>query len=92
MELRKLVNQSINETLGRTVLTSITTLFVVVSLMLLGGGLIVDFALALTIGVVVGTYSSVFIAAPVLIFFDEYIEKRRTRAKQQNRPGTHAAA
>jgi preprotein translocase subunit SecF len=92
MELRKLVNQSINETLGRTVLTSITTLFVVVSLMLLGGGLIVDFAMALTIGVVVGTYSSVFIAAPVVIFFDEYMEKRRTRAKQQNRPGTHAAA
>jgi preprotein translocase SecF subunit len=73
MDLSKLVNQSINETLSRTVLTSLTTLFVVVSLLVWGGGLIKDFALALTIGVIVGTYSSVFIASPLVIIFDKYI-------------------
>ena len=73
MDLSKLVNQSINETLSRTILTSVTTLFVVVALLVWGGGLIKDFALALTIGVIVGTYSSVFIASPLVIIFDKYI-------------------
>jgi len=73
MNLSKLVNQSINETLSRTVLTSVTTLFVVTSLLVWGGGLIKDFALALTIGVIVGTYSSIFIASPLVIISDKYI-------------------
>jgi preprotein translocase SecF subunit len=62
-----IVNSAINETLSRTVLTSGTTLMVTLVLVLFGGSVIHDFALALTIGVVVGTYSSVFIAAPFLI-------------------------
>ena len=62
-----IVNRSINETLGRTVLTSLTTLMVVVTLFLLGGGIIHDFAFALIIGVVVGTYSSIYVASPILL-------------------------
>ena len=56
------LNTSINQTLSRTVLTSFTTLFVVLTLWLLGGGAVADLAFALVIGVMVGTYSSVFIA------------------------------
>ncbi len=62
-----IVNRSINETLGRTVLTSLTTLMVVVTLFVLGGGIIHDFAFALIIGVVVGTYSSIYVASPILL-------------------------
>lgn len=67
-----LVNQSINETLSRTILTSLTTLITVVVLFLLGGGVIHNFAFALIIGVVVGTYSSIYIASPVVLFFEPY--------------------
>lgn len=62
-----LVDRSINETLPRTVMTSATTLVVLVSLLLLGGPVIRDFALILSIGIVVGTYSSIFVASPVLV-------------------------
>ncbi|MBN2333474.1 MAG: protein translocase subunit SecF [Deltaproteobacteria bacterium] len=61
------INASINETLSRTILTSLTTLLVLISLYFLGGGVIHDFAFALIVGVVVGTYSSIFIASPVVI-------------------------
>ena len=62
-----LVNQSINETLPRTLLTSGTTLAVLFCLLLLGGAVIRDFTLVLILGVVIGTYSSVFVASPALI-------------------------
>ena len=63
----RIINVSINETLSRTVLTSVTTLVVVMSIYLLGGGLIRDFAFALIIGVLIGTYSSIFVASPILL-------------------------
>jgi preprotein translocase subunit SecF len=63
----ELVNQSINETLPRTVLTSGTTLVVLLSLFFLGGAVIRDFTLVLILGVAVGTYSSIFVASPALI-------------------------
>ena len=63
----ELINQSINETLSRTILTSLTTVLVLISLFFLGGGVIHDFAFALIVGVVVGTYSSIFIASPIVI-------------------------
>jgi preprotein translocase subunit SecF len=75
------VNRSINETLSRTLLTSITTLFVVVSLFALGGGQISDFALALTIGIVVGTYSSVYVASPMVVVLDKIVEKQKVQPK-----------
>ncbi|MFW6151735.1 MAG: protein translocase subunit SecD [Verrucomicrobiota bacterium] len=65
----EICNLSINQTLGRTLLTSLTTLLAVVMLLLFGGGAVNDFALALFIGVVVGTYSSVFIATPVVLLW-----------------------
>ena len=60
-----IVNESVNQTLNRTLLTSGTTLFVLFSIFLFGGEIINDFAFALLIGVVAGTYSSIFIASPV---------------------------
>ena len=66
------VNSSINETLSRTILTSGTTLLVVLALFIFGGGVIHNFAFALLIGILIGTYSSIFVASPVLIFWDDY--------------------
>ncbi len=63
----ELINTSINETLSRTILTSVTTILVLFSLFFLGGGVIHDFAFALMVGVIVGTYSSIFIASPIVI-------------------------
>ncbi len=62
-----IVNRSINETLSRTLLTSLTTLIVLVTLYILGGGIIHDFAFAMIIGILIGTYSSIYIASPVLL-------------------------
>lgn len=62
-------NLSINQTLSRTLLTSITTLLTVVMLLIFGGGAINDFALALFIGIIVGTYSSIFVATPVMLLW-----------------------
>ncbi|MBN2704384.1 MAG: protein translocase subunit SecD [Pontiellaceae bacterium] len=66
---KEIANLSINQTLSRTLLTSITTLLTVVMLLVLGGGAVNDFALALFIGILVGTYSSVFIATPVALLW-----------------------
>jgi len=66
------VNRSINETLSRTILTSGTTLLVVLALFIFGGGVIHNFAFALLIGVLVGTYSSIFVASPILLFWESY--------------------
>lgn len=63
----RLVNASVNETLSRTVITSMTTLAVVTALVIFGGEVIKDFALTLLVGVLIGTYSSMFIASPVLV-------------------------
>jgi len=64
-----LINRSVNQTLSRTILTSGTTLLVVVFLFFFGGGVIHDFALALLVGIGVGTYSSIFVASPILLTF-----------------------
>jgi preprotein translocase subunit SecF len=65
--LATIINKSINETLARTLLTSLTTLVVVVALFVLGGGIIHDFAFALLVGILIGTYSSIFVASPILL-------------------------
>ena len=62
-----IINRSVNETLSRTLLTSGTTLVVVIALFMLGGGIIHNFAFAMIIGVVVGTYSSIYVASPILL-------------------------
>jgi preprotein translocase SecF subunit len=63
----KMVNASINETISRTIITSLTTLLVVLALVIFGGEVIKDFAVTLVIGVIIGTYSSIFIASPVVV-------------------------
>lgn len=68
-DLKTLCNKAINSTLSRTLLTSITTLIACLTLFIFGGGAINDFALAMVIGVLVGTYSSVFVAVPVMIWW-----------------------
>lgn len=72
MTYLEIMNLSINQTLSRTLLTSATTLFVTVILFVFGGDAINDFALALCIGVVVGTYSSIFVASPAVYFVQKY--------------------
>ncbi|MBL7085233.1 MAG: protein translocase subunit SecD, partial [Candidatus Omnitrophica bacterium] len=64
---REIVNASINQTLSRTLITSLTTLLVVLALFLLGGAVIKDFAFVLLVGIIVGTYSSIFVASPLLV-------------------------
>ncbi len=75
--LEVILNRSINETLSRTILTSLTTLFVVVALFVLGGGIIHDFAFALIVGIVVGTYSSIFVASPILLTWQTRQRKKK---------------
>lgn len=76
----EMINTSINQTLSRTLLTSLTTLIVVVLLYAFGGEGIHAFAFALVIGVIVGTYSSVFVASPVLLWLVERAEKKAANA------------
>jgi len=76
-DLEDVLNMSVNQTLSRTFLTSITTILALLSLYFLGGEVIKPFAFAMPIGVVVGTYSSIFIASPLLLFLEnKYGEAR----------------
>jgi preprotein translocase subunit SecF len=72
----QVMNSSINETLSRTLLTSLTTLVVVIALYTLGGGVIHDFAFAILVGILVGTYSSIFVASPILLVWEDRFEKK----------------
>jgi preprotein translocase subunit SecF len=69
--LKEQINLALNETLTRTMLTSITTLMVAVVMFLMGGDGIANFFFAICIGVFIGTYSSMFVAAPTILFFDK---------------------
>ncbi len=73
----EVVNASINETLSRTVITSLTTLVVILFLFFLGGEVLRDFSFALLIGVVVGTYSSIFVASPILVEWNKKSPAKR---------------
>jgi len=74
--LEETVNIGINETLGRTVVTSITTFTAVLMLFLFGGGALSEFALTLMIGIAVGTYSSIFVASPILVDWHAKLKKK----------------
>lgn len=69
--LESIFNNSINETLSRTIITGLTTLLATTSLLFFGGEVIHDFALALVIGILVGTYSSVFVASPLVVLWEK---------------------
>ncbi|HEY5448441.1 MAG TPA: protein translocase subunit SecF, partial [Polyangia bacterium] len=83
----RVVNQSINETLSRTILTSATVFFVTLAMNIWGVGVIRDFAFAMNVGVIVGTYSSIFIASPILIWLNEkFTANQRKNQRQARRP------
>jgi preprotein translocase subunit SecF len=84
--IERVINDSINETLSRTLLTSLTTLIVVAALFILGGPVIHNFAFALIIGIAVGTYSSIYIASPAVIYW----ETIRTRLAQKRMAGRNS--
>ena len=78
-----LVNRSINQTLSRTILTSGLTFLAVLSLYLFGGDVIHGFAFAMVVGVLIGTYSSIAIASPILVFWQTRAGKGRVREKRK---------
>jgi len=80
-DLEQLMNLSINQTLSRTFITSGTTLMVVLSLYIFGGEVINTFAFVLLIGIIVGTYSSIFIASPVALAMNKLLVSRRERRR-----------
>ncbi len=86
-DLAESINESVTRTLARTTLTSLTTFFVVFTLFIFGGEIIHAFAFTLLVGVVVGTYSSIFVASPVLMWFGfsvkDYHEKLARKAKRE---------
>ncbi|MCO5163642.1 MAG: protein translocase subunit SecDF [Mesorhizobium sp.] len=90
MPMEQLLDLSMNQTLSRTFLTGITTLFALISLYLFGGEVIASFTLAMIFGIVVGTYSSIFVAGPLLILFKlrpEMFERdEKAVAKQDTGP------
>ncbi len=87
--LAEVLDTSINQTLSRTLLTSVTT-FIAVAILLVfnygGGSVLEGFAFALCFGIIVGTYSSIFIASPALLFFENRSEKKRKAAKSAGAP------
>ena len=68
ISMDEIANISVNETLSRTIITSITTLLALVSIYVLGGEILRGFSFAMILGVLIGTYSSIFVASPVLKF------------------------
>ena len=87
IELANIINESVTRTLARTTLTSLTTFFVVFTLFMFGGEIIHAFAFTLLVGVVVGTYSSIFVASPILLAFGfdvkNYHVKLAAKAKRE---------
>ncbi len=80
----EVINLGVNNTISRTIITSLTTLFVILMLFLFGGAVIRGFAFALLIGVLVGTYSSVFVATPVVNYLTSEAEFKRTKSGKAN--------
>jgi preprotein translocase subunit SecF len=79
--LGEIINASVNETLSRTILTSFTVFLVLIALFFLGGPVIHDFAFALLVGIFVGTYSSIFIASPIVLLFENIQLSKMKRKK-----------
>ncbi len=84
--LLETINQSLNETLGRTMLTSVTTLLVVLALFFFGGEILHQFSAALLIGVLVGTYSSIYIASPLLVLQQRFFKTTFHAPEKEEQP------
>ena len=78
----RVINISINETLSRTVLTSVTTFMVTFAMNVLGTGLVQNFAFAMNIGIIVGTYSSIFIAAPIVLHLNQRFFSKKPKPRR----------
>lgn len=83
--LADVINLAVNHTLSRTIITAGTTLLAVIALLLVGGPVIRDFALAMLVGIITGTYSSIFIASPIVIEWQNWREKRMAAQAAQNK-------
>jgi preprotein translocase subunit SecF len=77
--LESLINKSVNQTLSRTILTSGLTFMTVMALFLFGGPVLNGFSFALVIGILIGTYSSVFVASPIVLFWHNFADQRKRR-------------
>lgn len=84
--LKDVINRSINDVLSRTLITSGTVLMVLIALLLMGGALLHDFALALFIGVIVGTYSSIFVASPIVYIWPVGMKARGAEGAYRPQP------
>lgn len=71
MPMKEVVNRAINETMSRTIITALTTFIVSVVMFVMGGGVIHDFFFAMSIGIVAGTYSTIYIAVPMTVLFSK---------------------
>jgi len=83
MTLKEIINESITRTLSRTTLTSLTTFFVIFTLFMFGGEIIHPFAFTMLIGIIVGTYSSIFVASPILLWFGFDVKKYHTKLAEK---------
>jgi SecD/SecF fusion protein len=88
LSLLDIMNRAINETLSRTLLTSGTTMFVVIVLYFFGGETINDFAFALIVGILVGTYSSIFIASPVVYYWSKFRPAKSSTKAEDSAPSS----
>ena len=86
-----IINLSINQTLSRTILTSGLTFLTALALLLFGGQVLNGFSFALVVGIIIGTYSSIFIASPILVFWQNFVEKRKKPGAARDR-GSRAGA
>src|SRR5271154_5311659 len=84
------INRSVNQTLSRTILTSGLTFLTVIALFLFGGPVLNGFSFALVVGIIIGTYSSVFIASPIVLFWHNFADTRKKR-RSPSRAGGPAA-
>jgi len=75
-DLVDLLNKAVNQTLSRTILTGTTTLLGILSILVFGGAQIADFAITLFLGIIFGTYSSIYISVPMVLYIDEYLQRR----------------
>jgi len=91
-DFKTVIDTSISQSLSRTLMTSITTLLAVAAIYIFGAGIIRDFALALIVGIVVGTYSSIFVASPVLLGWTNRVYRKRKERDKQKYGGKVAQA
>ena len=82
LRIGEISNRSINETLSRTIITSTTTFLALISIFILGGEILRGFSLAMILGVIIGTYSSIFVASPILKYLN--VSYKTTKEKDNN--------